>query len=135
MTTDAMPSTSPHRDGPQYHGARTTRLYPMTANTPELIAATSRCIRAAFKPGFRLVKCGVILHDLMAAKDAPRGLFDAPSPNAIAAMTAMDGLNAKFGRGTVFMAAVGTKRGWKLRSEHHSPCYTTRLAEVPVARA
>ena len=127
--------TSPHQDGPRYHGARTTQLYPMTANTPELIAATSRCIRAAFRPGFRLVKCGIILDDLMAAEDAPRGLFDAPSPKATAAMTTMDGLNARFGRGTVFMAAVGVTHGWKQRAEHHSPCYTTRIAEVPVVRA
>ena len=31
-------------------------------------------------------------------------------------MAAMDELNARFGRGTVFMAAIGVTRGWKLRA-------------------
>lgn len=127
--------TSPHRDDPQYHGSRTTRLHPMTADTPALIAAASRCVRAAWRAGYRLVKCGVILDDLCAVENAPRCLFQVPSPKAATCMAAMDGLNARFGRGTVFMAAVGTARGWKLRAEHHSPCYTTRLAEVPTVRA
>lgn len=84
---------------------------------------------------FRYVKAGVMLDDLCAAQDAPRTLFEAPSPRAAACMAAMDDLNARFGRGTVFMAAIGVKRGWKLRAEHHSPCYTTRMTELPVARA
>jgi DNA polymerase V len=127
--------TSPHRDDPQYHGARTTRLTPMTNDTPTLIASASRRVRAAWRPNFRYVKAGVILDDLCAAKDAPRTLFDAPSPRAAARMAAMDDLNARFGRGTVFLAAVGVERGWKLRAEHHSPCYTTRMTELPVALA
>jgi DNA polymerase V len=127
--------TSQHRPDPQYHGARTTRLYPMTADTPALIAAASRCARAAWRPGFRYVKAGVMLDDLCAIEDAPRTLFDAPSSRTAACMAAMDGLNARFGRGTVFMAALGVERGWKLRAEHHSPCYTTRITEVPVVRA
>lgn len=127
--------TSHHRPEPQYHAARTTRLYPMTADTPALIAAASRCARAAWRPGYRYVKAGVLLDDLCAAEDAPRTLFEAPSTRAAAGMAAMDELNARFGRGTVFVAATGIERSWKLRAEHHSPCYTTRLAEVPVVRA
>ena len=127
--------TSPHRPDPQYHGARTTRLQPMTADTPTLIAAASRCVRAAWRPGFRYVKAGVMLDDLCAIEDAPRTFFDAPLPRAAACMAAMDELNARFGRGTVFMAAVGIERGWRLRAEHHSPCYTTRMTELPVVRA
>jgi DNA polymerase V len=124
--------TSPHRPDPQYHGARTTRLQPMTADTPTLIAAASRCVRAAWRPGFRYVKAGVMLDDLCAIEDAPRSLFDAPLPRAAACMAAMDDLNARFGRGTVFMAALGVERGWRLRAEHHSPYYTTRISELPV---
>ena len=107
--------TSPHRPDPQYSAARTTRLHPMTNNTPALIAAATWCVRAAYRPRFRYVKAGVILDDLCAVEDAPRTLFNAPSPRAAACMATMDELNARFGRGTVFMAAVGVHRGWKLR--------------------
>lgn len=107
----------------------------MTNDTPALIMAASRCVRAAWRPDYRLVKCGVMLDDLCATGDAPRSLFETSSPRAAAGMVAMDALNARFGRGTVFIAAAEVTRGWKLRAEHHSPCHTTRLADVPIARA
>lgn len=137
--------TSPHRTEPQYHGARSTRLLPMTADTSVLISAASRCVEAAWRDGFRYVKAGVLLDDLCAAQDAPRSLFDTPAPRSAERMAVMDQLNSRFGRGTVFMAAAGVERGhhgsgqggkgWKLRAEFHSPCYTTRLSELPVVRA
>ena len=43
--------------------------------------------------------------------------------------------NAKYGRGTVFPAATGVEQPWRQRADYHSPRYTTRLAELPVARA
>jgi DNA polymerase V len=107
----------------------------MTADTPTLITAASRCVRAAWRPNFRYVKAGVMLDDLCLVEDAPRTLFDTPSPRAAARMAAMDDLNARFGRGTVFMAAIGVERGWRLRAAHHSPCYTTRMTELPIVRA
>jgi DNA polymerase V len=47
----------------------------------------------------------------------------------------MDTLNARFGRHTVFPAGTGTERPWKLRAEHHSPRYTTKLVDVPAVIA
>ncbi|MFC7693771.1 Y-family DNA polymerase [Paeniroseomonas aquatica] len=127
--------TSPHRDYPQHHASRVTRLFPMSSDTPALITAASRCVEAAWRQGFRYVKAGVLLDDLCRAEDAPRTLFDAPTEREAKCMATMDSLNARFGRGTVSLAATGIEKGWKLRAEHHSPCYTTRLAEVPVVRA
>ena len=50
-------------------------------------------------------------------------------------MASMDHLNARFGRGTVFPAAMAVEPGWTLRAEHRSPGYTTRLDELQVRRA
>ena len=50
-------------------------------------------------------------------------------------MAAMDRVNARYGRSTLFPAAIGIERGWKLRAAHHSPRYTTRLDELPLVRA
>lgn len=129
--------TSPHRDGPHHHGQRSTRLVPMTADTRELIGAALRCVESAWRGGrgCRYAKAGVLLDDLCRPEDAPPALFAAPSPRSDALMAAMDRVNAKYGRSTVFPAAMGIERGWKLRAAHHSPRYTTRLDELPRVRA
>jgi DNA polymerase V len=51
-------------------------------------------------------------------------------------MRAVDGLNARYGRGTMSLAAaVGVDRGWGQRAARRSPRYTTRFAELPLVRA
>lgn len=124
-------------DGPRHHGQRSTRLVPMTADTRQLIGAALRCVEAAWRGGrgCRYVKAGVLLDNLCRSEDAPPALFAAPAPRSNALMAAMDRANAKFGRNTVFPAAMGIERGWKLRAAHHSPRYTTRLDELPRVRA
>jgi DNA polymerase V len=85
--------------------------------------------------GHAYVKAGVILDDLHAAADAPPALFGAPRPGPEALMRAVDGLNARHGRHTVFPAAMGVERAWGPRAAHRSPAYTTRLADLPRVRA
>ena len=129
--------TSPHRDGPRHHGQRGTVLTPMTADTGELIGAALRCIEAAWRgdQGCQYVKGGVLLDDLCTPEEAPPSLFAPVAPRSARLMEAMDGLNARFGRNTVFPAAMGIERGWKLRAAHHSPRYTTRIEELPLVLA
>ena len=105
----------------------------MTADTRDLVGAALRCVEAAWRGerGCRYVKAGVMLDDLCTPEEAPRTLFEAARPGSDALMAAVDRVNAKFGRNTVFPAAVGVERGWRLRAAHHSPRYTTRLDELP----
>lgn len=127
--------TNPHKAVAQYHGARTTQLMPMSDDTRDLVAAARRCIEAAWRDGFAYIKAGILLDDLRPRAEAPRCLFESPRPHSAALMSAMDQLNLRYGRHTVFPAAMGIERPWKLRAEHHSPRYTTRLSELPVVRA
>lgn len=128
--------TDPHKQEKRHHGARSTRLEPMTADTRELVAAAKRCVGAAWREGgFAYTKAGVVLDDLRPEADVPRGLFDPPRERSAALMGAVDALNARYGRHTVFPAAVGVERPWRQRAGHHSPRWTTRVDELPVARA
>ena len=127
--------TNPHKPGPRHHGARSVQLVPMSDDTRDLVSASRRCIEAAWRDGYAYVKAGVILDDLRPRDEAPRTLFDTPRPQSAALMAAMDKLNARYGRHTVFPAAAGIDRPWKLRAAHHLPRYTTRLGEVPVVKA
>lgn len=48
-----------------------------------------------------------------------------------ALMGALDSLNQRYGRGTLFPAAAGVKRDWQTKFERKSPRYTTQLRELP----
>ncbi len=49
-------------------------------------------------------------------------------------MAAADALNLYYGSGTVRPATMGFGQRWQMRRERLSPCYTTRLRDVPMAR-
>ena len=90
---------------------------------------------AMFQEGGVYTKCGVLLEDLSPAGAAQSDLFAVADPRAPALLAAMDGLNARFGRDTIALAAQGhgarsfdTKRGQK------SPSWTTDINQIPIAR-
>lgn len=131
--------TNRHRpDRPQYSGSRSTRMTPMSSNTFDLIAAAKRCAQAAWPKGqagtYGFTKAGIMLDDLVRFEDRPRTLFDAEKPKSQALMHALDQVNDRFGKKTMVLASEGMKRTWQLRSDHRSPRYTTRLADLPVVR-
>jgi len=53
-------------------------------------------------------------------------------------MAALDGLNVRYGRGTIHVASTGAEIQPKtrtMRQERRTPQYTTRWDEVPAVRA
>ena len=94
-----------------------------------------RGIKAAWREGFSYVKAGVILDDLRRAEEVPATLFERPRQDSAVLMRTMDQLNSKYGRHILHPASMGTRQALRLRAEHHSPCYTTRLAELAVVYA
>ncbi|MDQ9183406.1 DUF4113 domain-containing protein, partial [Cronobacter sakazakii] len=67
---------------------------------------------------------------------AQLNLFDenAPRANSEALMSLMDRLNQQ-GRGTLYFAGQGIQQSWQMKRKMLSPCYTTRLADVPTVWA
>jgi DNA polymerase V len=49
-------------------------------------------------------------------------------------MLLKDKLNQQ-GRGTLYFAGQCIQQAWQMKREMLSPCYTTLLAEAPIARA
>ena len=90
------------------------------------------------------MKAGVVLAGLEVPGGQQLGLFgDALPVAAVPAaggqsaqmMAALDGLNARFGRGTVQLAtALGPKGGgpepWQGQAAWRTPAYTTRLEDL-----
>ena len=118
-------------DDAQYYGSKAVRLPVATADTGKLLKGAALALAAIWKPGFSYKKAGVILLDLAPAVQVQGDLWDRPDTLREAGlMTAIDKLNAHFGRDTVSYAASGRRRAWKLRSEFNSPRYTTDWNEL-----
>lgn len=74
-----------------------------------------------------------MLGDFFSQGVAQLNLFDDIAPRADSEAL-MDKLN-KQGRGTLYFAGQGIQQSWKMKREMLSPCYTTRLSDVPVIKA
>ncbi len=132
--------TNPFRpQDKQYSRATLVPLRKPTADTAQLVAAAARGMRTIYREGYRFSKAGVHLVDLQDAsvEQGELALGDEPEDRA-PLMAAMDGLNDRFGRGTVHVASAGVRgpdRNWVMRQERRTPDYTTRWEDIPVARA
>lgn len=128
-----------HESEEQYHASHTVALPEASDDTRRLAAAAIGALRAIYRPGFAYHKTGVFLGEIHGREIRQPSLFssatDAERERGRALMTAIDSVNAAYGRGTVHFLGEGTSRPWKLRSQFRSPKYTTCLADIPAARA
>lgn len=115
--------------------SRQTRLSP-PSNDPRVIAAMAgKMMEAMYQPGGVYTKCGVLLEELVPEGTGQGDFFAVADPRAPALLAAMDGLNGRFGRGTIQLAAQGFgARSFDTKRSQKSPSWTTNLAEIPVAR-
>jgi DNA polymerase V len=135
--------TSPHRSGPQCSRSVVVPLRQPTDDTLALVQAAAEGMRCMYVPAHAFVKAGVLLLDLLPAS-VQQGVLalepadEPPARDRTRLMTAVDAINDRYGPGTVHSAATGqagAPRTWGMRQERLTPQYTTRLADIPVARA
>ena len=129
--------TNSFREGPQYSNTTTIGIPEPTGYTPALLAAAHECLGRIFKPGYPYKRSGVLLSGLVPAAGVQRDCFAAEDGPAYAGalMTAMDGVNARWGRGALTYAAAGVDRPWRMNQKKLSPRYTTQWSDLPVAKA
>lgn len=118
--------------GPFYAPSKVINLHRETNYTPDIVTATLNATRHIFRKGFRYRKGGIMLMGLSSAKERQ---FDLLSPrNEIqqeSLMKALDGVNKKYGANSLFFAASGIRREWKMMRQMKSPHYTTNWQELP----
>lgn len=106
-----------------------------TAATPAILAAIRPAAARLFVAGRRYRRAGVLLCGIEPAGGAADLFAGDPAETKEAKLSAaLDAVNAKFGRGTVFLAASGTKRPWRMKRDLLSPCPTTRWSDLLVAK-
>lgn len=129
---------------PQDHPMVTVKLGAPTDDSVRFTTAALSGLRRIYKPGYRYVKAGVMLHDLRPQPMEQLQLFDTASDDAVATATimvrsklmhVMDRVNQGAGRGTLRLASAGTHNAWAMKREQRSLAYTTRWDELTVARA
>ena len=104
--------TSPFREGPQFSRQTVVKLRRPTSDTQLLAKAAGDGITSIYRPGFQLIKAGVMLLDIMPAtvRQGELDFGDADSPCKANLMATLDALNQRFGRGAVGIASVGLPR-------------------------
>jgi DNA polymerase V len=132
--------TSPFRKDPQYSRSTTVPLRRPSADTAVIVSAALAGLRAIYRPTFKYAKAGVMLLDLQSntVLQGELDLQDDDDQDRGKLMLALDGLNLRYGRGTVLMASAGLagdKRSWSMKQERRTPGYTTCWADMPVVRA
>ncbi len=84
-----------------------------------------------YKEGYRYMKAGVIVSDLVSEDSVQSNIFSVGNQVVQKKlMTAMDQVNIKMGRETVRMAVQGFERKYRLRADFLSPRYTTHSDEL-----
>lgn len=115
--------------------SRSARLSPATHDPRTIASVAGSMMDSMFVPGSIYTKCGVMLEGLHAAGEAQTDLFATIDPKAAPLLAAIDGLNNRFGRNTVRIAAEGQgAKSYDTKRESKSPSWTTNIAEIPIAR-
>lgn len=128
------------KEDPQYSPGIGITLDRPTNATGELMSTARELLRRIYRPGYRYKKTGVQLASLVSEEEYQPGLFDAPRPR-IDVDRIVDEINRRMGdprNPVITRASQGTGRsgkGWRMRSERHSPHYTTDWRQLPEARA
>lgn len=132
--------TSPHRAGPRFSGSTVMPLRRPTADTALLVESACAGMKHIYKPGFQLIKAGVMLLDVMPdeCQQSELDLEDEEPQDRSRLMVALDALNGRFGKGTVHVASTGLDnqpKAWGMKQERRTPQYTTCWEDVPIVRA
>ena len=132
--------TNKHRShDPQYSNSATVVLQKPINDGISLIKAASIALQQIYINGYAYSKAGIMAHELKpkgqnVQLDLFSNKFEEPlqSPEL---WEAIDNLNKRFGKGTLFSAACGKSVSWKDKKNLLSPSYTTRWDQLAIAFA
>ena len=108
-----------------------------TDDTLAFIRASYEALERCFRPGPKYMKAGILLMDLGDPNRRPAGLFEAPKDERRRnLMSAVDEINAKFGRGAARFVAQGEPdASWHMKRNMKSGRLTTSWDELPSVKS
>lgn len=126
--------TNPFKpEAPQYMPSMTLAFSEATDDTLLIGKAALVGLRRIFRSGYDYKKAGIQLGEIAPKLNRQATLFDdVPELARRSRLNAtLDRLNAKFGRGSMVVAAAGTEKAWTMRRQNLSPAYTTDWDSLP----
>jgi DNA polymerase V len=138
--------TSPFRvQDRQYSRSVTVPLRLPSSDTQRIVAAALKGLERIYRAGFNYAKAGVMLLDLQADRVEQQELDLGDhemerDERQQRLMAALDGLNQRYGRGTLQLGSARVSKSrtlsqagaWQMRQERRTPRYTTHWQELMV---
>ena len=121
------------KDLPQYMPSLAIPLPMPTNDSLAVNMWACHLIDLMFKSEYQYKKAGVVLSEISPNSHIQGDLLTLEIETKSKLMSAIDHLNTRFGRGAVKISTQGAHRGWQMKQERRSPCYTTAWNEIPIA--
>jgi DNA polymerase V len=119
----------------QYNGQFGISLPVATDDSGRMLRVARHCLERCYRRHFRYNKAGVMLADISSSRcEQTDWLTAGDGERQRVLMRTLDGLNKRYGSGSVFSAAQGIDRRWQMRREFRTQAYTTRWSELPLVR-
>ncbi|NVF13649.1 Y-family DNA polymerase [Vreelandella maris] len=125
-------NTNRHRrDQPQYFPQALIPLPSPSDDTRVILDAVRQGLEQIHRPRFRFMKAGVMLLDLVDAKEHQLSLLHPPARDRHPfLMATVDQINQRMGQGTINFGMTDAPAAWQLRCAHRSNRFTTRWDEL-----
>lgn len=119
------------QDLPQYNPSFTLPLPQPTHDSLVVNRWADYLVGRLFRPGYDYKKAGIMLGEITPSGQCQADWLEPKQAPHSSLMAALDGLNHRFGRGTVKVSTQGAYTGWQMRQERKSPSYTTDWDSIP----
>jgi DNA polymerase V len=131
--------TNAYAEGEQYFNQLSAELPYLSAYLPEITAIANELLKRIYRPGYKYRKVMIALTGLEHDRNAQLDLFNTTynrGKQLEPLMQAQDAINTRYGRGTLILACglmpeTVKVSGTSLRRDYLSPCYTTKIADIP----
>lgn len=120
------------KDLPQYNPSFTLPLPQPTNDSLVVNRWADYLVGRLFKPEYEYKKAGIMLGEIAPVRQYQADWLEPTQATDTRLMDAIDGLNKKFGRGTLKVSTQGAHKGWQMRQERRTPSYTTNWDQVPI---
>ena len=125
-------NTNPFKyNSKQYNPYKTFKLDVPTNDSLEIIKFALKGLNQIYHDDYSYKKAGVIVGGIVSENEIQLSLFNnLDRKKRVKINAVLDDINTKIGSDKIRFAVQGKGRGWRLKQEKLSPCYTTKFSDI-----